>query len=300
MSEQPNETVFTIRNLNARIRDVVERGFTDGNTLVKGTALDVKTSAQGHVYFDLEDNRQTIRCFFPRSNAQKIGWTVQKRMKVQVVGRISFYEQTGEAQIVVTQIELLRRAPHTDFRHIERHLSKLGLWPKRKKKLPNEILNIAVISGSDSEAIKDFQENYAREGGKANVVYKSVSLSGENAPREIAEMINQLNLEADIDVIVLARGGGRSVEINIFDDLLIAEAICRSSIPIMTAIGHASHKTVADHVADFSVTTPTEAAIQLARHETRSEKTTVSSMLIIFGIIIAIAVVVILLLLTSG
>jgi exodeoxyribonuclease VII large subunit len=123
-----------------------------------------------------------------------------------------------------------------------------------------------LITSKQSEAIHDFEDTYRKEGGTSSIRLIDARVQGHQASREIADAINRLNRERDTDVIALIRGGGRVADLAIFNDYQIAEAICRSSIPVITGIGHQRDDTIADQVADIREITPTAVAIRLARH----------------------------------
>jgi exodeoxyribonuclease VII large subunit len=106
---------------------------------------------------------------------------------------------------------------------------------------------------------------YQGENGSAEIKFADVRLQGQQAAREIAHAITQFNQDKLVDVIAIVRGGGRATDLAVFNDPLIAEAICRSNIPIVTGIGHQMDSTFADQVADVSLMTPTAAASHLAK-----------------------------------
>jgi exodeoxyribonuclease VII large subunit len=122
-----------------------------------------------------------------------------------------------------------------------------------------------VITSKQSDALHDFEDTYRSENGTASVKLGDVRLQGQQAIRDISEAINRLNREKVVDVIAIIRGGGRDADLAIFDDIQIAEAICRSTIPLITGIGHQRDHTLADELADVKAITPTAAASHLAR-----------------------------------
>jgi exodeoxyribonuclease VII large subunit len=130
-----------------------------------------------------------------------------------------------------------------------------------------------LITSKQSEALHDFEDMYRKEGGISSIRLVDVRVQGQQASREIADAINRLNREQDTDVIALIRGGGRVADLAVFNDYFIAEAICRSSIPVITGIGHQRDETIADQVADVREITPTAVAIRLARHSQTASST---------------------------
>jgi exodeoxyribonuclease VII large subunit len=186
-------------------------------------------------------------------------------MDIEVLGTIRLYEKQARVQIEIDRVRLLDRPGFVPDTNIVSQLEKKGLWPKKRQSLPQEIRRIGLITSKHSDAIHDFEDTYRRERGAASIQLIDVRLQGQQAPREIADAINRLNTEKQVDVIVIVRGGGRVADLAVFNDYFIAEAICRSSIPIVTGIGHQRDETFADQVADVQEITPTAAAIRLAR-----------------------------------
>lgn len=139
-----------------------------------------------------------------------------------------------------------------------------------KKPLPSKIEKIGLITSKQSDALHDFEDTYRSEKGTASIRLSDVRLQGQQAVREITDAINHLNNESSIDVIVIIRGGGRAADLAVFYDYLIAEAICRSTIPVVTGLGHQRDSTFADQVADASSITPTAAALLVARANQQS------------------------------
>jgi exodeoxyribonuclease VII large subunit len=120
---------------------------------------------------------------------------------------------------------------------VQEQLAQKGLWPKTKRPLPQNIRKIGLVTSKQSDALHDFEDVYRSEKGQASVKLTDVRLQGQQAPREIADAINQLNHDQLVDVIAIVRGSGRAAELAVFDDLLIAEAICQTTIPVVTGIG---------------------------------------------------------------
>lgn len=148
---------------------------------------------------------------------------------------------------------------------VQEQLAQKGLWPKTKRPLPKNIRKIGLVTSKQSDALHDFEDVYRSENGLASIKVADVRLQGQQAPGEIADAINRLNQDQSVDVIAIVRGGGRAAELAVFDELLIAEAICRSNIPIVTGIGHQRDNTLADQVADVTLITPSIAASHLAK-----------------------------------
>jgi exodeoxyribonuclease VII large subunit len=293
MSEKPSESVFTIKKLNARVRAIVEQETVGKMLWVGGIVHGLHKSDYGHIYFSLEDDLYSLRCILRESVQGSIGFSVTNGMEIEAYGSIGVYEQRAQVNLEIEAMQMVKRASLKDYGSVEDQLAKRGLWPKPKKSLPAKPRKIAVVTSRRSEAIEDFRTNYRLSGGTAEIVEVDVRIQGDHAPREISDAIRRLNLEADVDIIVLTRGGGRHADMAVFDDLLIAEAIAQSTIPIVTGIGHEGDTTFADRAADMTTSTPTAVAVMLARlhlEPAQPEKPTTSLSPLIVGLIIIIVV----------
>ena len=297
MSEQPAEKTRTIQQTNALIRSIVEVETLDYPFWMGGIVTRHFVSDRGHVYFTLNDENYSISCFLVESRRGTLDFTISNGMEIEVFGTVRVYERRGEIQIEVEKARLIRRSLYTIDKTVQEQLEKMGLWPKTLKSIPQTISAIGVITSKNSEALHDFRETYRRENGLAEIKFSDVRIQGQQAPREIADTINRLNKQAQVDVIALVRGGGRSADLSVFNDLLIAEAIGRSRIPVVTGIGHQQDSTLADQMADYSAITPTDAGLFLAKQgeAVSSSKTARSTSLYLVLALVVIATLVIVL-----
>jgi exodeoxyribonuclease VII large subunit len=186
-------------------------------------------------------------------------------MEIDVFGSVGVYEQQARAQIEVQNVRLVQRQPFILDERTRQELEQKKLWPKAKRPLPHKIGRLGLITSQYSEAKYDFEANYKREGGGAEIEPYNIRLQGEDAAQEISNAIQKYNNLKDVDVIILMRGGGSQADLALFNDVRIAEAICRSTIPVITGIGHQRDETFADQVADLQESTPTAVAFRLAR-----------------------------------
>lgn len=261
MSEEP---VFPLARVNARVRAVVESETLDKPLWTGGFVHHVYLADSGHVYFTLVEGDFSIRCMLTERKRGSIPFTPQDGMEVEVYGSIAVFDQKAMIQIVVEQMRLLEGQVMSHYESAEDRLSKQGLYPPKKRPLPTNIGTIRLVTSRSSQAIKDFENTYRDHNGTAQVRISEVLLEGDFAAQKIADKIRQINEDGSADVMVLTRGGGRRQMLSVFNDYLIAEAICRSRIPIVTGIGHANDETLADRVADVRTDTPTAAAVLLA------------------------------------
>jgi exodeoxyribonuclease VII large subunit len=263
MSPPTEPPVRSIPSLNALIRGLVEVETLEYPFKVSGNVTRFYKSHIGHIYFDLTDNNYTISCILRSQHVPN--FMISNGMDIEVCGSVRVYEQKAQIQIDVTQVRLLDSQSKTVDKDLLAQLAEKGLWPRDKKPMPTNITKIGLVTSKQSDALHDFEDTYRSEGGLAAVKLNDVRLTGEQAPQVIAQAITRLSRSREVDVIVLTRGGGRSAELATFDSLDIAEAICRSNVPVVTGIGHQRDRTLADEVADYMAITPTAIASFLAR-----------------------------------
>jgi exodeoxyribonuclease VII large subunit len=271
MSESQQDRMRTIAQTNAMIRAVLEQETLGYPIWVAGIVKRHFMSDMGHVYFDLEDDDHTISCMIRHSMRGTIDFNIANGIEMEVFGTIRVYEKRAQVQIDVEKARLITRPPYVMDKSTLERLEKEGWFPKNKLSLPDTIKKIGLITSRHSEALHDFENNYRKEGGTAAIKLVDVLIQGQQAAQQVANAIARLNQEAEVDVIAIVRGGGRAAELAVFNDYLIAAAICRSTLPVVTGIGHERDETFADLVADVTTSTPTAAAVLLAR-QGRAEK----------------------------
>lgn len=269
MTDTP-ESPRPIAEINAHIRNTLEREIRIKYVTISGTVGRINTPASGHVYFDVSENDYSIPCFLHQSVARTLGFKVRQGMKLEISGTIRVYDKDLEVQIDVEKASIVQAAPSHNLLELEALLTAEGTWRTIKHRLPPHIHAIGLITSRNSRALGDFQQAYTDEGGTARIIPEYVTLEGDQAVHSIVDAIAKLNKQKHIDVVALVRGGGRPEELGVFDDLFIAKAIGHSDKPIVTGIGHADDETLADRAADIRTDNPTRAAILLAQHETRN------------------------------
>jgi exodeoxyribonuclease VII large subunit len=292
-----------IPGLNALIRSLVEQETLGHPFWVGGYVTHRFNSDAGHLYFRLTDEDYSIGCIIRAPVKNKLGFEISSGMDIEVYGCVRVYERKADIQIEVEQVRLIESQQKIVDTNLLNQLEKIGLWPHEKKPMPNVIRKIGLVTSKQSDALHDFEDTYRSEGGTAAVKLSDVRLQGDQAPQVIADAIRRVGKSGDVDVIVLTRGGGRTADLAVFDSLLIAEAICRCTVPVITGIGHQRDHTLADEVADYKAITPTAVASYLARIKPPEQPMTIATsnnrLLYITFAIIIVAVVIILVLLTN-
>ncbi len=260
--------IFTVSEISGYIKEIIEKEELT-NIWVEGEISNFR-QAIGHYYFDLKDEKAVIKCvmFSP-----SLPFTPKNGMKVIVKGDIRVYEKKGYYEIYVKDIkvggvgELFIR-----FLELKEKLEKEGLFDeKHKKSLPKIPSTIGVVTSPNGAAIRDIQNIISRR-FPVRILLAPVRVQGEGAAEEVARAIKILNMRNDVDLIIVARGGGSWEDLWAFNEEKVARAIFESKLPIITAIGHETDYTIADFVADRRAPTPSAAAELAVPERTKIEE----------------------------
>ena len=264
MSARPGQPetrdIYTVSRLNREVRALLEGSFP--MLWVEGEISNLARPSSGHIYFSLKDARAQVRCAMFRNRNLRIGFRPEDGMQVLVRGRISMYEARGDYQFIVEHMEeagdgALRRA----FEELKRRLAAEGLFAaEHKQPLPALPRCIGVITSPTGAAIRDILSVLRRRFPAVPVLIHPVMVQGEGAARQIADAIALANERGECDVLILARGGGSLEDLWPFNEEVVARAIFRSRIPIVSGVGHEIDFTIADFVADHRAPTPSVAA----------------------------------------
>jgi len=230
------------------------------NLWIEGEIGDV--TDRGIIYFVLKDESAVLKSILYRSARRFLRFPLKTGMKVICRGKLSIYEPRGEFQLIVEEVipkglgEL-----QLAFEELKRKLEAEGLFDEsRKKPLAEWIERVAVVTSPSGAAVRDVVVNMLQHTPWVKISIYPVRVQGKTAAREIARALDDLNKIKDFDVIVLSRGGGSLQDLWAFNEEIVARAIARSKIPVVSAVGHERDYTIADFVADKRVSTPTASA----------------------------------------
>jgi exodeoxyribonuclease VII large subunit len=255
--------VVSVAELSAYLRALLETNDILQNIWVQGEVSDCKTYPSGHCYFTLKEDEAQLRCvFFKYARMRSSAPNLQDGMAVAVNGRISFYERDGKLQLYVEQVKLFGTgALFQRFEQLKARLAAEGLFAEeRKRPLPARPTVIGIVTSLQAAALRDMLRVLRSRYPLARVILSPTLVQGAEAPAAIAAALDLLNEHAEADVIIVGRGGGSIEELWAFNEEVVARAIARSRIPVITGIGHETDFTIADFVADYRASTPTAAA----------------------------------------
>ena len=252
--------VLTVTQLVRSVRDVVESRFA--LTWVAGEISGWRPAASGHVYFTLKDEGAQVDCVMWRNRAAMLDWAPREGAKVDARALATVYEPRGRFQL---NVETLRRAGigplFERFLRLKEKLAAEGLFDAAAKRpVPDHPRAIGVVTSLAAAALRDVLTTLARRNPSIPVVVYPVPVQGEEAAARIAAMLATAGARAEVDVLLLVRGGGSIEDLWAFNEEPVARAIRACPLPVITGVGHETDFTIADFAADARAPTPTAAA----------------------------------------
>ena len=251
---------WTVRELVAAVRTHVEREYAD--TWVEGEISNFRAHDSGHLYFTLKDESAQIRAVMFRSSARLLRFRPENGMQVVARGRVTVYEDRGELQISAEYLEPKGAgALQIAFEQLKAKLEAEGLFDSaRKKPIPTLPRRIGIVTSPQAAALSDILNILQRRHHTASILIFPAQVQGEAAPVEVSAGVRHFNKARNVDVIIVARGGGSAEDLAAFNHEGLARTIAASEIAVISAIGHETDFTIADFVADLRAPTPSAAA----------------------------------------
>ena len=254
---------LTVTEFTRRVRRLLEGDPALSDVWVRAEISNFSRPASGHLYFTLKDPGASLRCVMWKSDAARIrGLALQDGMSVEVHGKITVYEPSGQYQLVA---DILRPAGEgalfAEFMRLKALLEAEGLFAPERKRVPGNFpLLIGIVTSSSGAALQDMLNVLRRRLPLAQVVLAASPVQGAEAPAALVQAIQRLNSLIKPDLILLARGGGSIEDLWAFNDERVVRAVAASQAPIITGVGHETDFTLVDFAADRRAPTPTAAA----------------------------------------
>lgn len=258
MNNQPS----SISELNAYVKFVLESDEVLQNVYVIGEVSNFKRHSSGHMYFSLKDENCVVKCVMFSKYANKVNFDFNNGIKIFAYGSVSCYEAIGQYQLYVYHVSPAGIGQINDeLKKIYNHLEKEGLFdPDKKKPLKKFPRKIGVISSKTGAVIHDISSVLNRRYPIAEIILCSSNVQGSQSPEQIIKSIDALENYPEIDVIIIARGGGSLEDLWSFNNENVVRRISKCNIPVISAVGHDVDYTLCDYVADVRASTPSVAA----------------------------------------
>jgi exodeoxyribonuclease VII large subunit len=267
----PERRVWTVRALVSAVRSHIEREYSD--CWVEGEISNLRIPDSGHLYFTLKEESAQIRVVMFRSSAKLLRFRPENGLHVTLRGRITVYEERGELQVSAEFMEPKGAgALQLAFEQLKARLQSEGLFESsRKKPIPPLPQRIGIITSPQGAALRDILNILARRHHSANILIYPAQVQGEAAAGEVMAGLRHFHLALtqaerdasaveEVEVIIIARGGGSVEDLACFNHEGLARAVANSTIPVISAIGHETDFTIIDFVADLRAPTPSAAA----------------------------------------
>lgn len=256
-----NKKIYSINELSLLIKGIMDNHPVLSALWVRGEITNFKRHSSGHLYFSLKDEHSNIRAVMFRSRAMKLKFMPRDGLDCLVRGYISLYPKETSLQFYAEEIIPAGEGLQSiALAELKEKLQKKGYFSlERKKPLPHLPRGVGVVSSPVGAAIRDISRVINRRYPGMPIILYPTLVQGEKAAETVAEGIRILNEREDLDVIIVARGGGSTEDLYVFNSEIVADAVFHSTKPVVSAIGHEIDFTVTDLVADLRAATPSMA-----------------------------------------
>lgn len=257
---EPQRKVFTVAELDAALRAMVESDFDD--IWVSGEISGAKTTASGHTYFTLKDRTSQLKCVCFKGSMRYLKFKPQDGVAVLARGRLDLFPGRIDVQMVVEALEPQGHgALQFAFEQLKKKLGAEGLFDAaRKRKLPKLPRRVGVVTSPTGAAVRDIIQILSRRFPGVHIRLYPAQMQGEGAVEQVCRGIEYFAKSEWADVLIVGRGGGSLEDLWTFNEEAVARAIAASPVPVISAVGHETDFTIADFVADLRAPTPSAAA----------------------------------------
>ena len=256
-------SIFSVTQISRYLKELMDTDEILQDVWIRGEISGCRTYPSGHCYFTLKDAEAQLPCvFFKNARLRSSTPELRDGMAIAANGRISLYERDGKMQLYVENVELFGDgALFLRFEQLKARLADEGLFDEsRKRPLPSNPSIVGIVTSPEAAALRDMLRVLRTRFPLAQVILYPTLVQGIEAPSAIAHALDALNAHGKAEVIILGRGGGSIEDLWAFNEEVVARAIARSRIPVISGVGHETDFTIADLVADYRASTPTAAA----------------------------------------
>ncbi|ART79039.1 exodeoxyribonuclease VII large subunit [Oceanisphaera avium] len=268
MQQDTSNKVYTVSHLNRHARLLLEGEL--GSVAISGEISNLATPSSGHWYFSLKDSQSQLRCAMFKGSNRSVAFRPKNGDQVLLVGKVTLYEPRGDYQLVAQTMApagegLLKQ----QYEALKQRLFEEGLFSELlKQALPAHPNKVGIISSPTGAALHDILSVLARRAPHLAVVIYPSQVQGEPAGAQLVQALATANQRNEVDILILARGGGSLEDLWCFNDERLVRAIAASHLPIVSAVGHEVDFTLSDFAADMRAPTPSAAAELISRDAT--------------------------------
>ncbi|MFQ5430995.1 MAG: exodeoxyribonuclease VII large subunit [Nitrospinota bacterium] len=256
----PKEKIYSVSEITRLIKDTLESEFS--SVWLEGESSRVTDHASGHLYMTLKEEKDTIDVTMWRSSRANLKFLPEQGMLLLVKGRLSVYGPYGKYQVIAEKIEPAGLgALQIRFEQLKKKLAAKGYFgEERKRKIPEHPVAIGIVTSESGAAFRDIARIAHRRNPGVKLILAPVLVEGGAAAGQIAQAIEDFNRFGKVDVLIVGRGGGSPESLWAFNEEIVADAIYKSKIPVISAVGHEIDFTISDFSADLRASTPSAAA----------------------------------------
>ena len=257
---QPERRIYTVSQLNASIRGVLNKSFDD--VWIHGEISGLKLAPSGHAYFSLKDAEAQVRAVCFRGTLRFLKFRPQDGMAVLARGKVDVFEPRGEYQFLVEWLEPQGAgALQLAFEQLKKKLEAEGLFAaERKRALPRYPRRIGLVTSPAGAAVRDMIHVLSRRWPCVHIRLFPALVQGQGSIEEVTAGLRYFGAGNWADLVIVGRGGGSLEDLWTFNEEAVARAIAASTVPVISAVGHETDFTIADFVADLRAPTPSAAA----------------------------------------
>ena len=271
------QKILSVSELNRLAREVLEQSFP--LFWVCGEVSNFTRAASGHWYFSLKDSAAQVKCVMFKGRNTYVDFVPREGDKIEARCTVTLYEARGDFQLTVEFVQKAGLgALFEAFEKLKIKLEHEGLFdPAFKKVIPQHPKTIGIVTSTEAAALRDVLTTLKRRNPQINVIIYPTPVQGKGAAALIARAIHTANARAEVDTLIVCRGGGSMEDLWQFNEEIVARAIDDSAIPTISGVGHETDFTICDFVADMRAATPTAAA-ELACMDVSSIKNQLASL----------------------
>lgn len=252
----------SVSTVVSRIKEDLEHDFRLKNVAMEGNIIGLKRASTGHWYMNIHDDKASIRAVLFRNRAGTMMSPVKEGDRVVVTGEVNVYEKGGTFSFIIER--LFSQGVGNLQQQYEKNKAELyaqGYFDKdNKKELPRFPWKVGVLTSATGAVLHDIQKIRAERNEYIEVVLYPVPVQGDGAAPKLVKALEEAGKNRDLDVLILARGGGSMEDLWCFNDPTVVRAVYNTQVPIITAVGHETDTTLVDYAADVRAATPTHAA----------------------------------------